>query len=487
MAQTDKTTIPNGTEEQNASAQTVASPTNIIFENTSVQAINQVDGFDPQAYLLENEDGTKANCLGLQMTWFRLKYPDGKIDPEVVQLTPHGAIFKSTVYKSSEMMQDTFLARSYGSCNSNDAVVGHKYVEAAESIATSRALMRAGFGCQFFDQLGEFEVSQTTGVPESAEETDAEAPPPEVAKAGPADKGKKRAPAKRAAKGETPQVKKSESSNETPVAASGETPVPVTTNPEGEAEEQVEGQLSLNEPAPSAPAPAPAPAQTAPDPAPVAPAAPPAQPAQSQVSPPPVQQSAPAQAPPAPSAAAPVQGVAQPLGAVPVVAPPPAPAAPPAPPAPPAAPNLVVQPPAVAQPEAPVTQVAPPPPAPIQQPMASPTPPAQPQQPPVSVASPPQPTFEVSAETAAVIQKYQGMSCEDIQAAISLDEAKLAVIDVGDHAGKTLNDVAIQAPGDIEWFATQYRSDNNLLRAAAAHLLAAGRAQAGQVPLPEAV
>ena len=56
---------------------------------------------------------------------------------------------------------------------------------------------------------------------------------------------------------------------------------------------------------------------------------------------------------------------------------------------------------------------------------------------------------------------------DDYLNSMTLDEAKAVVIDVGYHKGKTLGVLAMQKPGDLEWYVKNYTGRNMALKAGA--------------------
>ena len=62
-------------------------------------------------------------------------------------------------------------------------------------------------------------------------------------------------------------------------------------------------------------------------------------------------------------------------------------------------------------------------------------------------------------------------SVETILASMTLEEAKTVAVTIGMNKGKTLGQVAIEKPGDLQWYANSYSGPDNILRAAAKLLL----------------
>lgn len=118
-----------------------------------IGTINQVNGFDPTPFAVDYADlGTgeerKRLPVMIQMAWFRMKYPEGKI---AVQVIPAKDCFVATarVYPSYKDPVDCFLAEataSRGFCEEKPSVSPREW---AQTAAVGIALRNAGFGLQF--------------------------------------------------------------------------------------------------------------------------------------------------------------------------------------------------------------------------------------------------------------------------------------------------------------------------------------------------
>lgn len=118
-----------------------------------LQAINKVEGFDPAALAVEytdlnsNEKRTRLPVM-VQMAWFRLKYPEGRI---AVSATPAQDHFVATarVYHHFTDPVDQFLAEATASRGylADKPTVSPR--EWAQTAAVGIALRNAGFGLQF--------------------------------------------------------------------------------------------------------------------------------------------------------------------------------------------------------------------------------------------------------------------------------------------------------------------------------------------------
>jgi hypothetical protein len=122
--------------------------------DTSVlEQINAVEGFDPRPFAVDYTDlGTgqtrKRLPLMIQMAWFRLRYPEGKISVEVTQ--GHDCfVAKARVYPNYRDPVECYLAEataSRGRCQDKPSVSPREW---AQTAAVGIALRNAGFGLQF--------------------------------------------------------------------------------------------------------------------------------------------------------------------------------------------------------------------------------------------------------------------------------------------------------------------------------------------------
>ena len=122
--------------------------------DTSVlEQINAVEGFDPRPFAVDYTDlGTgqtrKRLPVMIQMAWFRLRYPEGKISVEVTQ--GHDCfVAKARVYPNYRDPVECYLAEataSRGRCQDKPSVSPREW---AQTAAVGIALRNAGFGLQF--------------------------------------------------------------------------------------------------------------------------------------------------------------------------------------------------------------------------------------------------------------------------------------------------------------------------------------------------
>ena len=135
-------------------------------EVDGIRNLNRVEGFDPRKYmrLIQNEGQAAKYYLDVayRKLWFRLRYPEGKIVKKILKLTEQVAIVEARVYLDRNDNEDNFisnaLAQKYMTA---DGQFGNKFVELAETAAVGRALSDAGFGLQFADREGDMDPEVT--------------------------------------------------------------------------------------------------------------------------------------------------------------------------------------------------------------------------------------------------------------------------------------------------------------------------------------
>ncbi len=71
------------------------------------------------------------------------------------------------------------------------------------------------------------------------------------------------------------------------------------------------------------------------------------------------------------------------------------------------------------------------------------------------------------------------MPVEQIYPMLNRDSAAAVVIPMGYNKGKTLGQVAVEKPANLQWYVDSYGGPDNLLRAAAKFLIDAALGQAG--------
>lgn len=118
-----------------------------------IENINKVEGFDPTPFAvdytdLNTQETRKRIPVMIQIAWFRLKYPEGKL---AVQVTQGKDCFVATarVYPSYKDGDECYLAEataSRGKCEDKPSVSPREW---AQTAAVGIALRNAGFGLQF--------------------------------------------------------------------------------------------------------------------------------------------------------------------------------------------------------------------------------------------------------------------------------------------------------------------------------------------------
>ncbi len=118
-----------------------------------ISTINAVEGFDPEPFAVEYADletgeTRKRLPVMIQMAWFRLKYPEGKITTKV---TNGKDCFVATarVYPSYKDSDDSYLAEATASRSYLPEKPSVSPREWAQTAAVGIALRNAGFGLQF--------------------------------------------------------------------------------------------------------------------------------------------------------------------------------------------------------------------------------------------------------------------------------------------------------------------------------------------------
>lgn len=118
-----------------------------------IATINAVEGFDPEPFAveytdLESRETRKRLPVMIQMAWFRLKYPEGKITTKV---TNGKDCFVATarVYPSYKDSDDCYLAEATASRCYLAEKPSVSPREWAQTAAVGIALRNAGFGLQF--------------------------------------------------------------------------------------------------------------------------------------------------------------------------------------------------------------------------------------------------------------------------------------------------------------------------------------------------
>ena len=132
---------------------------------TKIEEINKVEGFDPTQFGvyycdLSTGEVRKRLPVMIQMAWFRLKYPEGKI---AVQVTPGKDCFIATarIFPSYKDGAECYLAEATASRGFLADKPSVSPREWAQTAAVGIALRNAGFGLQFSMAGDEFEETAT--------------------------------------------------------------------------------------------------------------------------------------------------------------------------------------------------------------------------------------------------------------------------------------------------------------------------------------
>lgn len=150
-----------------------------------LENINKVEGFDPASFAVEYTDLNTGEVrkrlpVMIQMGWFRLKYPEGRI---AIQVSPGKDCFVATarVYPNYKDPVECYLAEATASRGPDPSKPSVSPREWAQTAAVGIALRNAGFGLQFsaagddFEETAPDELSGAAqadlpeGVPDTAE------------------------------------------------------------------------------------------------------------------------------------------------------------------------------------------------------------------------------------------------------------------------------------------------------------------------------
>ena len=130
-----------------------------------IEGINKVDGFDPTPFAvdytdLETGEVRKRLPVMIQMAWFRMKYPEGRI---AITVSPGKDCFVATakVYPSCKDGAECYLAEATASRGYLADKPSVSPREWAQTAAVGIALRNAGFGLQFAMAGDEFENTAT--------------------------------------------------------------------------------------------------------------------------------------------------------------------------------------------------------------------------------------------------------------------------------------------------------------------------------------
>lgn len=121
---------------------------------TKLSTINAVEGFDPTQVAVEYDSFDGSKVLGLpvvmQIAWFRLKYPEGRISV-TAEAGPYKdcIVARARIYRNYTDPVEQFLAEASASRSYSEKSPGIPPREWAQTAAIGIALRNAGFGLQF--------------------------------------------------------------------------------------------------------------------------------------------------------------------------------------------------------------------------------------------------------------------------------------------------------------------------------------------------
>ena len=142
-----------------------------------ISTINQVEGFDPSPFAVEYTDlstgeSRKRLPVMIQIAWFRLKYPEGRI---AIQVSPGKDCFVATakIYPNYKDGPDCYLAEATASRGPDPTKPSVSPREWAQTAAVGIALRNAGFGLQFSAAGDDFEENAVDELSLAPNETEA--------------------------------------------------------------------------------------------------------------------------------------------------------------------------------------------------------------------------------------------------------------------------------------------------------------------------
>lgn len=163
----------------------------INSQMAALSKIHQVEGFDPFAFAVEYTDLTtnetrKRLPVMVQMAWYRMIYPEGKL-AVTVQYENNCFVAKARVYASYKDPDDYYLGEATASRKYDPAKPSISPREWAQTAAVGIALRNAGFDVPFNaawdefdaqvpDELGAAEIPTVPAVTSPAESSRVEAP-----------------------------------------------------------------------------------------------------------------------------------------------------------------------------------------------------------------------------------------------------------------------------------------------------------------------
>lgn len=151
-----------------------------------ISQINRVEGFDPTPFALELTDLNTMKVrtiipVSVQIAWFKMKYPDGKIAVSVQNVRGDDRYIASAkIYAHYKDAVECYLAEGSAMKGKNPDNPEISAIEWAQTTAIGVALRNAGFGLQFAVSNSETvtgENASETVIPEKkAKKTEEEIP-----------------------------------------------------------------------------------------------------------------------------------------------------------------------------------------------------------------------------------------------------------------------------------------------------------------------
>ena len=109
------------------------------LNTNAIPAINAVEGFNPADFVRNTvgEEGESDLYLDVKyrLLWFRLRCPNGKIDPELVHLDEKSAVVCCKVYADKADPADQFIGKAYSQRFPTEERFGDRFLEIAETVA----------------------------------------------------------------------------------------------------------------------------------------------------------------------------------------------------------------------------------------------------------------------------------------------------------------------------------------------------------------
>ena len=113
--------------------------------NITIAEENRVRGFDPLRFLEMTANGPKL-ALKIKQTWFRMKYPEGRIILRALNLTEQLALIEARVFLHKTDGTPQYTSQVQRMLNE---VPGGLFVQAAQNAAVEQVLDEAGFTIRF--------------------------------------------------------------------------------------------------------------------------------------------------------------------------------------------------------------------------------------------------------------------------------------------------------------------------------------------------